>query len=109
MSDDQYKTDIVKRLRGYCELVRKINILQFQLANPPQISEEEMMSAMAYAHGMGGTQAPGHISDKTAYIALHYREKAAAINEESVSIISSRLTRMEREKNELGQYRVIVI
>ena len=61
----------------------------------PGITYDEMIENMAFAHMDGIGAAPGYISDKTAYIALHYRQKAADVNRDSASDLVEQLMNLE--------------
>ena len=47
---------------------------------------------------------PGHVSDKTFYIAMNYRQKAAAANSEISEEISAKLLELERKKGRIEYY-----
>ncbi len=83
---------------------QQIALLHYELKHPAHISPDEMIGAMNLTHGEGGGRAAGHISDKTRYIALNYREKADALNAEALSDTATRLAELEREQDRLTYY-----
>lgn len=91
-------------LENYQEDTRKIEILRFEIKVSSDISDEEIITAMNYEHGDGVGGITGHISDKTAYIALHYRQKAETLSKESTSKLASKLWEMEQERRRLLHY-----
>ena len=78
------RNEIERKLEDYPAMEREIAVLQFELEHPAMVSEDEMREAMTFARGdcVGG--AKGHISDKTMYIALNYRQAAERANQERV-------------------------
>lgn len=98
------KKEVEEKLERCQEMEREIAILQFELKHPAIVSEAEMRQAMSFARGEGTGKAIGHISDKTMYIALNYRQAAERLNREAVSGVSSRLLQLEQEVSRLKYY-----
>lgn len=79
-------------------------MLRYELEHPAQISQEEMIEAMSFARGDGIGRADGHISNKTLYIALNYKDQADRINVETVDEVGQRLVLLEQEQERLVYY-----
>ena len=60
-----------------------------------------MIETMSFGHGDGTGKTPGHISNKTLYIALNYQECAERANSKAVDEIASKLFELERERDRL--------
>ena len=74
------------------------------MEHPVHVSAQEMLDAMTYARGDCTGSAPGHVSDKTFYIAMNYRQKAAVANSEISEEISAKLLELERKKSRIEYY-----
>lgn len=74
------------------------------MEHPAHVSAQEMLDAMTYACGDRTGSSPGHVSDKTFYIAMNYRQKAAAANSEISEEISAKLMELERKKGRIEYY-----
>lgn len=98
------RNEIERKLEDYPAMEREIAVLQFELEHPAMVSEDEMREAMTFARGDGIGGAKGHISDKTMYIALNYRQAAERANQETVSGVSTRLLHLKQEVNRLKYY-----
>ena len=96
---------VLKILEDYPATKRKIALLRYELEHPQQITSDELIGALNFAHGDGSMpSAPGNISNKTMYIAMSYQEKAAVINSEILDNISTKLFDLEREIDRLHHY-----
>ena len=89
------KDYVVQELESYPRTLRQIAVLRYELEHPVQVSTEEMLDAMAFARGEHFGVAPGHVSDKTLYIAMNYRQKANEVNAEISGEISAKLLELE--------------
>lgn len=98
------KKHVVHLLDTYHKRARQIAILRYELSNPAKITEEEMIDTMQFAHQEGGGRPDGHISNKTLYIALNYREQAELLNAETLSEISAELMELVQEQARLEYY-----
>ena len=98
------KDYVIQELESYPRTLRQIAVLRYELEHPVQVSTEEMLDAMAFARGEHFGSAPGHVSDKTLYIAMNYRQKAAAANSEISEEISAKLLELERKKGRIEYY-----
>lgn len=104
MSEDR-KTYVISLLETYHVRAQQIALLHYELKHPVHVSPDEMIGAMNLARGeSSGGHATGHISDKTLYIALNYREKADALNADILSNTATRLADLEWEQNRLIYY-----
>ena len=95
--------EIIALLKEYPELVQRRDILRYELEHPMEVSEKDMLDAMSFFHGEGGAPV-GSISNKTLYIAMNYREKAAALNSDARNDIVKRLLPLERKIAKLEFY-----
>ena len=59
---------------------------------------------MNFAHSDGVGVVTGHVSDKTAYIALHYQQETAAVNKGASGKLAAQLWDMEQERERLHFY-----
>ena len=98
---NEMKVYVLELLENYHKRAREIALLRYELAHPVRVTEDELIEAMSYAHQDGVGRPEGHISNKTLYIALNYREQAGRLNTENVGEISAKLTRLEREEQVL--------
>lgn len=97
---ENIKNYVIRELESYPWLLRQIAVLRYEMEHPVHVSAEEMLDAMSYARGDCIRTAPGHVSDKTFYIAMNYQQKADAANNE----ISVKLLELERKKNRIEYY-----
>mgnify|MGYP001026264291 FL=1 len=98
------KDYVIQELESYPRTLRQIAVLRYELEHPVQVSTEEMLDAMAFARGEHFGSAPGHVSDKTLYIAMNYRQKANEVNAEISGEISAKLLELEHKKNRIEYY-----
>lgn len=73
---------IEKMLRDYPGNKRELNCLREQLERFPGISETDMIYSMQFSQPTDERVQTSNISDKTAQIALNYRERMEEINRE---------------------------
>lgn len=98
------KNYVIQELEAYPRILRQISVLRYEMEHPAHVSAQEMLDAMAYACGDRTGSSPGHVSDKTFYIAMNYRQKAAAANSEISEEISAKLLELERKKGRIEYY-----
>ena len=97
------KIYVVGLLESYQKRSKQIELLHYELSHPTNISENEMIGALALAHGEGvGTG--GHISDKTLYIAMNYQQRTKSANQEAQTEIVSQLVELENQQERLKYY-----
>lgn len=102
----EYIDKTVSMLEGYLDRQRRISALRYDLEHLSRVSEEEVISQMALPgkHEDGGGRAVGHVSDKTMYIALNYRNQVNRLNSEEADRIWEQLTPLEDENERLEFY-----
>ncbi len=98
------KTYVVGLLESYQKRSKQIDLLHYELSHPTDISENEMISALALSHAEGGGGTVGHISDKTLYIALNYQEQIQKASGASKSEIADQLMELENIQRRLVYY-----
>lgn len=98
------KEQIIRLLETYHARVQKIALLYYELKHPAHISPKEMLNGMSFGHGDGSVRSPGHISDKTMYIALNYQEQAERLNANTKAEIAAQLAELEQIQNRLNYY-----
>ena len=101
---DDIRAMVMTILTQYHETQRRIEILRYELAHPSDVSAEEMIEALNFGHGDHAGSAPGHISNKTLYIALNYQDKTKKANEGAKNEIAVQLTRLEKQQEKLLYY-----
>lgn len=74
------------------------------MSHPTDVSDDEMIGALALAHGEGGGCSGGHISDKTLYIALNYQEQVKIVNKRNRDEIVTQLVDLENQQKRLQYY-----
>ena len=98
----EIRNKIVCLLRDYPVMCRKIALLRYEWEHPCEITESEMLNAMAYSQKRTGLRSPvGHVSDKTYHTAVNYRDQAAYCNREEAAEIEAELVRLEQKKYRL--------
>ena len=98
------KSRITQMLENYRNDTQTITILRRSLNEAPRISEDQIINDMNFQHGESIGMVTGHISDKTAYIAQHYRQKLNDVNQDSLNQYAADLWRMEQERETLNFY-----
>lgn len=101
---ENIKNYVIRELESYPWLLRQIAVLRYEMEHPVHVSAEEMVDAMNYARGDCIRTAPGHVSDKTFYLAMNYQQKADVANNEISEEISAKLLELERKKNRIEYY-----
>lgn len=102
---NEIRTYVLSLLESYRECKRQIALLHYEIKHPARITPAEAVEAMTFAKGTErGYTSTGHVSDKTMYIALNYREAAENLNAGVVDSIVSKLVPLERETDRLEHY-----
>jgi len=91
-------------LKNHSRMVREIASLRFELKNFVKTEDEEIIEGMALSSKMGDGIRSGKISDKTADVALRYREVAQRVNEEAFKAVIHRLDALETAVDRLDFY-----
>ena len=73
---------VEKLMRGYPQMKTEIKCLENQIRDFRGITETEMIESMLYSHPEGERVQTSGVSDKTARIAISYRERMDRINKE---------------------------
>ena len=73
---------VEKLLKAYPETIQKRDCLAYQLAHFKGVSAEDVIASMMTPKVDGERVKSSNLSDKTAQIALEYREKQARMNRE---------------------------
>lgn len=73
---------VEKLMREYPQMKTEVKCLENQIRDFRGISETEMIESMLYSHPEGERVQTSGVSDKTARIAISYREKMERINKE---------------------------
>lgn len=98
------KTYVVGLLESYQKRSKQIDLLHYELSHPARVTENEMIGALALAHGEGGDRPGGHASDKTLYIALNYQDRTEEANQIGADEVVEQLVELEREQERLKYY-----
>lgn len=98
------KEYVVMLLKNHNRMVREIDSLRFELKNFEKIGDEEIIEGMCLSSRMGDGIRSGRISDKTADVALRYREVADQVNEEAYKAVIYRLSALETAIERLDFY-----
>ena len=92
-------------MESYQKREKQIELLHYELVHPIHISADEMIGALALAHGDGTTgRSGGHASDKTLYIALNYQNRADHMNCDVSEEVVGKLMDLEKTQERLNYY-----
>ena len=90
------RSRVILLLQEYPELKARRQVIKHEWENPNLVSDDEMLSAMAYARAIGGMPPSiGHISDKTAHIAANYHENTRYQNQRQIEDLSDQLEQLD--------------
>lgn len=100
------KTYVIGLLESYQKREKQIELLHYELTHPVHVTANEMIGALALAHGdsNGSGHLGGHASDKTLYIALNYQNRADQVNNGASREVIERLVTLEQEQERLKYY-----
>ena len=98
------KEYVVMLLKNYSRMVREAASLRFELKNFVKVGDDEIIEEMALSYQMGDGIRSGCISNKTADVALRYREVADRVNEEAYKAVIHRLNALETAIERLDFY-----
>lgn len=82
---------VEKLLKAYPEMIQKRDCLAYQLAHFKGVSAEDVIASMMTPKVDGERVKSSNLSDKTAQIALEYREKQARMNREWYAYLEKQL------------------
>lgn len=88
---------VEKIISEYPQMVREREHLKKQMEAQEFLSADELISAMSFSHPDGERVQSSDLSDKTARIALGYREKLERINEELIVPMQKRYAVLDNE------------
>lgn len=88
---------VEKIISEYPQMVREREHLKKQMEAQEFLSADELISAMSFSHPDGERVQSSDLSDKTARIALGYREKLERINEELIVSMQKRYAVLDNE------------
>lgn len=103
MSTDT-KKHILYLLEHYNQLKAEIETLKFELKNLNRMKDVEMIEALTFSSAIKERVDSSETVNKTADIALSYREKLEKMRLEAQRIISLRLSDLSTEKERLDFY-----
>lgn len=95
---------VIQELKRYPQKQRRADLLRYELAHPPNLSEQEVIEELALSPAADGAAPSGHISNKTMQIALQFREATQRMNEEAVLQISQELYTLEADIQKIDYY-----
>lgn len=98
------KEYVIMLLKNHSRMVREAATLRFELKNFVKIQDDKIIGGMALSHQMGDGIRSGRISDKTADVALRYREVVDQVNEEAYKAVVHRLNALETAIERLDFY-----
>lgn len=98
------KEYVIMLLKNHSRMAREAATLRFELKNFVRVGDDEIIEEMALPHRMGDGIRSGRISDKTADVALRYREVADRVNEEAYKAVVHRLCALETAIERLDFY-----
>ena len=88
---------VEKLLKAYPEMIQKRDCLAYQLAHFKGVSAEDVIASMMTPKVDGERVKSSNLSDKTAQIALEYREKQARMNREWYAYLEKQLQAVNDE------------
>ena len=99
------RENVIKQLKAYPLLQKRTNLLRYEQSHPAQVSEVEVIGALALTRPLGGGSAQaGHISDKTMRIAATFRDEQEYLNYAAVMDIGEELGVLEAHIAKLEFY-----
>ena len=100
------RENIVAMLKSYNAKKNQIELLRFELSNPPRVTEAELIDTLSLGSSISldGNSNSGHISDKTMMIALQYKDAGNRLLNDTVFQISQELVNLESEVGRLEHY-----
>ena len=97
------KSYVMMCLENYAKNEQQIELLQCELSSIGLISENEMIEALTFSKGDGVTTSTGHVSDKTASIAMRYRDMINEMNEDTLTAVINQLRPLKLQKDRLDR------
>lgn len=98
----ELKQKMIRLLKTYIINTKKLALLRNELSSFAHITPDEMLETMVFAKCESGARpAVGQVSDKTAHIAMSYRQKASEVNESILNEISAQIWELERRQSRM--------
>ena len=99
------RENVIEQLKAYPLLQKRANLLRYEQSHPAQVSEVEVIGALALTRPLeGGSAQAGHISDKTMRIAATFRDEQEYLNYAAVMDIGEELGVLEAHIAKLEFY-----
>ena len=102
--NENKKAQIINLLNHYKTYQERIALLRYELQHPAHISQNEMIDALSFSRGEGGTVSLGHISNKTYYAAKEFKAETERANMEVTREIADRLIKLEGIVDRMDYY-----
>lgn len=98
----ELKQKMIQLLKAYATNIKKLALLRNELSSFTHVTPDEMLETMIFSKCESGARpAVGHVSDKTAHIAMSYRQKASEVNESILNEISAQIWELERRQSRM--------
>lgn len=103
---DEIETGVLRRLKSYPAMKRKLEQLRYELENSVTVDETDIIESLVLgAHNEGQLRCKNaHLSDKTMAIAMQYKDIRKHMENESICDIRRELRTLEAEVNRLEYY-----
>lgn len=97
---------VIEKLKAYPILKKKLQLLSFEMEHMMRVSEEDVLQTMAQALSCrNNTSQSGNADlDKVMAVALSYRDRADALNNEAISAIIQEWDEIYREISRIDFY-----
>lgn len=100
----ELRENIIYLLEHYNQMRVEIDTLKFEMKNLKRMQDEEIIEALSFSASLGERVQSSGTSDKTANIALSYREKLERLRDDAKAAISVRLSTLVLTINRLDFY-----
>ena len=101
---DNIRVEVMALLTNYHEIQRRIALLHYEMEHPAHITADDMIDVLTYGRSENQGGSTGHISNKTLYIALNYRDRSDYANNDVCNEIAIQLNELERKLDRLHYY-----
>ena len=88
---------VERMIKEYPSMVMERDCLRHQLANFQGVTEEEVIDAMTFSSPEGERVQTSNITDKTASIAISFRDRVHRINRDWIDHLTVKLLALEEE------------
>lgn len=96
LEEDSMRAEMM--FKEYKNMKRELSVLEFQLRRFEGVNEEEILEAMCFSHPVGEERIQtSSISDKTAKIALNYKDAAERENDDWYDFLLKRYKSLHEE------------